>query len=85
MITCMRTTIVIDDALFRSAKRCAASRGVTLSQLIADALRSSLNERVRPAPRFEVITYGSSASPVHHEPSDLVRAVEEDDRTAVEE
>ncbi len=83
MITCMRTTIVIDDGLLREAKRRAAKRGITVSQLIDEALRQTLAQRVEAAPRFEAITYGAGAPPVHREPDDLARALEEDDRASV--
>ena len=41
----MRTTINIDDQLLVQAKVQAATLGVTLAQLIADALRESLMRR----------------------------------------
>lgn len=41
----MRTTINVDDQLLMQAKAQAAALGVTLAQLIEDALRESLNRR----------------------------------------
>ena len=41
----MRTTIHIDDQLFVQAKAQAATLGVPVAQLIADALRASLRRR----------------------------------------
>ena len=41
----MRTTINIDDQLLMQAKAQAAASGVTLAQLIEDALRESLIRR----------------------------------------
>ena len=38
----MRTTINVDDQLLMQAKAQAAASGVTLAQLIEDALRESL-------------------------------------------
>ena len=38
----MRTTVTIDEALLADAKRRAAERGVTLSEIVQDALRESL-------------------------------------------
>lgn len=38
----MRTTINVDDQLLKQAKARAAASGVTLGQLIEDALRESL-------------------------------------------
>ena len=47
MILHMRTTIVIDDALFRELKKRAAEESRTLSAVTQDALRRGL---ARPAP-----------------------------------
>ena len=41
----MRTTINVDDQLLMQAKARAATLGVPLAQLIADALRASLMRR----------------------------------------
>ena len=42
MLVCMRTTLNLDDALIRAAKRQAVERGVTLTKVIEDALRAEL-------------------------------------------
>ncbi|MGH9358671.1 MAG: type II toxin-antitoxin system VapB family antitoxin [Terriglobia bacterium] len=39
----MRTTIELDDRLFRDLKRQAAASGTTLRQVVNDLLRRSLN------------------------------------------
>jgi hypothetical protein len=41
----MRTTINVDEQLLVQAKAQAATLGITLAQLIADALRASLRRR----------------------------------------
>ena len=41
----MRTTIRLDDALLRRAKATAAARGISLNDLIADAVRAALAPR----------------------------------------
>lgn len=41
----MRTTIRIDDHLLRSAKRRARRRGLTLGQLVEEALRKEMARR----------------------------------------
>ncbi len=46
-MTLVRTTIRIDDNLYRRAKASAARQGVTVGQLIEDAVRAAL----RPLPR----------------------------------
>ncbi len=40
----MKTTLNLDDRLMRAAKRLAAERGVTLTSVVEDALRASLEE-----------------------------------------
>jgi hypothetical protein len=42
MLLCMRTTLQIDDGLFRAAKKAAAESGRTLTAVIEDALRLTL-------------------------------------------
>ncbi len=46
----MRTTIVLDDALFRQARKRAAELHTTLSALVESALRGELS---RPAAKAE--------------------------------
>jgi hypothetical protein len=46
----MRTTIRFDEQLLVQAKKLAADRGVTLTALLEDSLRETLNRR-KPAPR----------------------------------
>ena len=54
----MRTTINVDDQLLMQAKAQAAASGVTLAQLIEDALRESLirRENVENRERVRIIT-----------------------------
>jgi hypothetical protein len=54
----MRTTITLDERLLRAAKRLAAARGVTLSEIIAEALRLQLaSGRPRDRPSFKLVTF----------------------------
>ena len=46
----MRTTIRFDAQLLVQAKKLAADRGVTLTALLEDALRQTINQR-KPAPQ----------------------------------
>ena len=39
----MRTTLVIDDDLFRELKQAAARRGCTITSIVEDALRVALH------------------------------------------
>ncbi len=41
----MKTTIELNDELFRAAKRTAAAEGITLRELIESGLRSELESR----------------------------------------
>jgi hypothetical protein len=53
----MRTTVSLPDALLETAKRRAAERGVTLSVLLEDALRSHLSRTTSsPSPSFRLHT-----------------------------
>ncbi|EAR21998.1 type II toxin-antitoxin system VapB family antitoxin [Nitrococcus mobilis] len=71
----MRTTLNIDDQLLLRAKAQAAVSGVTLAQLIEDALRESLSrrERVEERGRVRIITAkGTGTRPgidLDHSPS----------------
>ncbi len=46
----MKTTLNIDDQLFRAAKKLAADQGITLTQVVEDALRVALEERAATKP-----------------------------------
>lgn len=43
MFLCMRTTIELDDLLFRELKRQAAAKGMTLRQVVNELLRRTLD------------------------------------------
>lgn len=76
----MRTTLVIDDELLRRAKRRAAETDATLSDVVNDALRTTLaRERFKAAP-FEFVTFGRSGKRVRHEPKDFADSLEVEDR-----
>lgn len=51
MLLCMRTTLNIDDELMRAVKGRAAERGLTITEIIEEALRESLyREKQRRKP-----------------------------------
>lgn len=51
----MRTTIRIDDELYREVKAKAARSGRTVAAVLEDAVRCGLNSTARPAPsRYQV-------------------------------
>lgn len=62
----MRTTIAVDDRLLASAKRQARRLGLTLGQLIEEALRRELASRAggkKPRPIVPVFRGGGGARP----------------------
>ena len=64
MLSCMRTTLQLDDELVTKAKISAARTGRTLSQVIEDALRSALVVREsNPADRAIVPTTAGRPRP----------------------
>lgn len=46
----MKTTLNLDDQLFRAAKKLAAERGITLTQVVEDALRAALAPAAQKKP-----------------------------------
>jgi hypothetical protein len=83
MITCMRTTLVLDDTLLRQAKRRAAERNLTVSEVVNEALRDSFSRPVPAAPPFSMTTFGKASRRVRHEPSDFAAALEDEDRSRI--
>ena len=73
----MRTTLVLDDRLFKRAKQRAAERGTTLSEVVNEALSESLAPAPARAPvaKLKMITFGNPGEPVRHEPEDLAAAL----------
>lgn len=49
MLSCMRTTIDLNDTVLRAAKRRAAEDGKTLKALVEEALRAHLSGKPRRA------------------------------------
>jgi Arc/MetJ family transcription regulator len=81
MIIFMRTTVQLDDEVFRRAKAAAAAAGISLSRLIEDSLRENLrraHEGTR-ARRSRMVTFGQRERRVAHEPADFASAAEADD------
>ncbi len=81
----MRTTMVIDDDLFRKAKKRAAEMGVSVSDVVNRALREAFSERT-PAvslPPFRMVTFGRGQPRVDHPPAELAQAMEDEDHRAL--
>lgn len=61
MLRCMRTTLDLDDDVFRRAKEEAARSGRTLTSLVEDALREALSRTSRTAAEpYQVRPFGGS-------------------------
>lgn len=58
----MRTTVTIDDALYRRTKAAAARAGRTVSDLVEDALRTSLSAKRETADIAELPTFGGTGT-----------------------
>jgi antitoxin component of RelBE/YafQ-DinJ toxin-antitoxin module len=57
MMLAVRTTLRIDDDLFRELKKRANREGLTLSELVSLALRQSLQTEKRPRRAFRQKTH----------------------------
>jgi len=79
----MRSTVTIEDDLFKKAKRRAAERGTTLSDIVNQALRESLSQPEVPAPVFQMTTFGDPNAKLHREPRDFQAASEDDEARAL--
>ncbi len=83
MLTCMRTTIILDDALLREARIRAAEQDLTLSDVVNAALRDTFRRGKEPNPPFRMITFGPQEPQVAHEPADFAAVEELDIRSAL--
>jgi antitoxin component of RelBE/YafQ-DinJ toxin-antitoxin module len=79
MLTDMRSTFVIDDRLFRKIKRLAADLGITMSDVVNQALREFLEKAHPQAQPFQMITFGDRRNRVHHEPAEFTHALDRED------
>ncbi len=81
----MRTTIKLDDAIFRAYKQRAAERGTTFAQEVEDALRADLHNRRELAAHepFETLVFDGDGSPALVDIDDnraLQELMDEEDR-----
>jgi len=83
MLASMRSTLILDDDLFRKAKRRAATLNTTLSDAVNQALRESPSRPVAEASPFEMVTFGNPKRRVHHEPRDIRAVIEDEERDAL--
>jgi hypothetical protein len=87
MLMCMRTTINLDDEVFRAYKQRAAQRGTTFAQEVEEALRADLHTRADSATqeRFEMPVFYGDGSPALVDINDnkaLQELMDEEDRAA---
>lgn len=77
----VRTTVVINDKLVAEAKRLAAARNTTLSEIINEALRERLTRS--PVSRsnrpFRMPVFQGPGSQVDTSPAELARVGEKDE------
>jgi hypothetical protein len=84
MIIRMRSTLILDDRLFKQARQRAADQGSTLSDVVNQALREALAKpKARPAAKFAMVTFGDPAASHRHEPSDFAAASAADDERSL--
>jgi len=77
----MKTTLEIPDALFRKAKACAASKGLTLKAFITEALQARLagpGEAGAAKPWMNVFAGLKRDSTFHAETARINAAIEEE-------
>lgn len=79
MIICMRTTLVLDDALLRQARKRAAERGMTVSDIVNEALRGAFREPPPTPTPFTMITFGKESRRVNHTPADFADELEQEE------
>lgn len=79
----MRTTVILDDQLFKRAKLRAAELNTTLSEVVNQALRDALSARAPSETRFSIPTYGNPERPSRHAPEDWKRVLEEEDAASL--
>jgi hypothetical protein len=81
MLTFMRTTLMLDDALFRELKHRAAESGTSASDLVNVILREAFRPRMSEPPlqEYRTVTYGDPATVVPFTPGDMAKLLEDDE------
>ena len=78
----MRTTLILNDALFLEAKRRAAERNASISAVVNEALLAAFREPSSPAPgmTFQMPTFAPErADRVHTSPKDMAELMVAED------
>ena len=79
-----RTTLRIDDELYRQVKAEAARRGRTVSDVIEDAVRDAVRPRERPEPLPALPVYGGSGVQPGIDLTDLASVLEAMEETSLD-
>lgn len=81
----MRTTVIIDDEILQQARRHAAEKGISVSEVVNRALREAFSRsaRIEPVPTFRMVTFGRRKGRVDHRPKDFARALEAEDEATL--
>ncbi len=75
----MRTTVVIENQLFREAKKRSVEAGISFSEMVNRSLRETLSRKVEAARPFAMVTFGSPGEEESLTPSDFYDEIERDD------
>ena len=59
----VKTTIEIPDMVFRRAKTLAASKGISLKQLVTEAIEEKLNRKARGSPAWMKLAGAFGSTP----------------------
>lgn len=74
MLIVMRTTLVLEQHLYREARKRAADRHSTLSEMVNEGLRLLLSQPVKPRKKVRLVVVGDPSKPVALTPA-RVRAL----------
>ena len=77
---CMRTTVILNDKILAEAKRLAAERNTTLSEIINEALRERLAHRPASGPpkSFRMPVFRGEGRTLDSTPAELARVGEDE-------
>lgn len=75
MLIRMRTTLILDDNLFQAAKRRAAERKSTLSDVVNDALRQLISRPAATKRRIKLPTFGDPRKKRRITPQQIAEAL----------
>ncbi|MDX2024708.1 MAG: type II toxin-antitoxin system VapB family antitoxin [Deltaproteobacteria bacterium] len=78
----MRTTLVLDDNLFKKARERATASNSTISDVVNEALREALAKPPLTATPFEMLTFAGGDKKMH-EPSDFAELLSLDDSASL--